>query len=188
MEFRGRFPSAGQTAAPPGHNEEEKLRRKLSELAGNLSDKAPSSEEEEKKSCVGRGARAAPPAPPALDALKDPDLSSSSDEMPTEAQKVRQPIFFSNPEAGAWRFVLGLQRRHGDAEDTSPWRRCTRGPSVSTMRLQVERPGPCVSQHGSGSASPENFRPFEGENKIMKSKIFCFSQTVKVSGTNFEEA
>ncbi|XP_075898163.1 melanophilin a [Nelusetta ayraudi] len=75
--------------SPLGHNEEEKLRRKLSELAGNLSDKAVSSEDEAR----GRGSsRGAAPAKggvaTTLDALKDKELSSSSDEMPTQAQKV----------------------------------------------------------------------------------------------------
>lgn len=70
-------------------NEEEKLRRKLSELAGNLTDKAISSEDE----AGGSGfARAVVPTKGAvtlpLDTLKDKELSSSSDEMPTQAQKV----------------------------------------------------------------------------------------------------
>lgn len=78
--------------SPLGHNEEEKLRRKLSELAGNLSDKAVSSEDEAR----GRGSsRGAAPAKggvaTTLDALKDKELSSSSDEMPTQAQKVGDP-------------------------------------------------------------------------------------------------
>ncbi|XP_031148075.1 melanophilin a isoform X4 [Sander lucioperca] len=80
---------ADQTAALPALNEEEKLRRKLSELAGNLSDKGLSSDDEaEKKSLsVGKsaaGVRGGGPAVP----LKEKELSSSSDEMPTEAQKV----------------------------------------------------------------------------------------------------
>ncbi|XP_031148074.1 melanophilin a isoform X2 [Sander lucioperca] len=79
---------ADQTAALPALNEEEKLRRKLSELAGNLSDKGLSSDDEaEKKSLsVGKsaaGVRGGGPAVP----LKEKELSSSSDEMPTEAQK-----------------------------------------------------------------------------------------------------
>uniref|UniRef100_A0A673B2J3 Melanophilin a n=1 Tax=Sphaeramia orbicularis TaxID=375764 RepID=A0A673B2J3_9TELE len=71
------------------HNEEEKLRRKLSELAGNLSDKNLSSDEEPTKKSyslskgVG-GLRGGAPVEP----LKDQGLSSSSDEAPTEAQKV----------------------------------------------------------------------------------------------------
>ncbi|XP_034410109.1 melanophilin a [Cyclopterus lumpus] len=70
------------STTPSGHNEEEKLRRKLSELAGNLIDKNPSSDEEagKKASSSGKGL--------ALDPLKDKELSSSSDEGPTEAQKV----------------------------------------------------------------------------------------------------
>ncbi|XP_007540645.2 melanophilin a isoform X6 [Poecilia formosa] len=72
-------------------NEEEKLRRKLSELAGNLSDKGLSSDDEAgKKPFPGikgsSGIRGGPVVP--LDSLKDKELSSSSDEMPTEAQKV----------------------------------------------------------------------------------------------------
>ncbi|XP_054880305.1 melanophilin-like isoform X2 [Poeciliopsis prolifica] len=71
-------------------NEEEKLRRKLSELAGNLSDKGLSSDDEAgKKPFPGTkgssGVRGGPVVP--LDSLKDKELSSSSDEMPTEAQK-----------------------------------------------------------------------------------------------------
>ncbi|XP_030581795.1 melanophilin-like isoform X1 [Archocentrus centrarchus] len=71
-------------------NEEEKLRRKLSELAGNLSDKGPSSDDEagKKSSSVGKGLAGLRGGPAiALNSLKDKELSSSSDEMPTEAQK-----------------------------------------------------------------------------------------------------
>ncbi|XP_074483301.1 melanophilin a isoform X2 [Sebastes fasciatus] len=80
-----------ETAAASGPNEEEKLRRKLSELAGNLSDKNLSSDDEGgKKSFSGgkgvSGSRGGPAV--TLDSLKDKELSSSSDEMPTEAQKV----------------------------------------------------------------------------------------------------
>ncbi|XP_026219077.1 melanophilin a isoform X2 [Anabas testudineus] len=71
-----------------GQNEEEKLRRKLSELAGNLSDKGPSSDDEAgKKNSRGQASIRGGPVV-ALDSLKDKELSSSSDEMPTEAQKV----------------------------------------------------------------------------------------------------
>ncbi|RVE75552.1 hypothetical protein OJAV_G00017920 [Oryzias javanicus] len=77
--------------AASAQNEEEKLRRKLSQLAGNLSDKGLSSDDEPgKKSSLAlkghsglRGGQMAP-----LVALKDKELSSSSDEMPTETQKV----------------------------------------------------------------------------------------------------
>ncbi|XP_023805245.1 melanophilin isoform X3 [Oryzias latipes] len=77
--------------AASAKNEEEKLRRKLSELAGNLSDKGLSSDEEpgKKFSLALKGhssSRSGPVAP--LVALKDKELSSSSDEMPTETQKV----------------------------------------------------------------------------------------------------
>lgn len=77
--------------AVSAQNEEEKLRRKLSELAGTLSDKGLSSDDEPgKKSSLAlkghSGLRGGPMAP--LMALKDKELSSSSDEMPTETQKV----------------------------------------------------------------------------------------------------
>ncbi|CAF87812.1 unnamed protein product, partial [Tetraodon nigroviridis] len=74
-----------------GQNEEEKLRRKLSELAGNLSDKGLSSDEEPGKRPFpsGRGPTNTKTGPAlTLESLKDKELSSSSDEMPTEAQKV----------------------------------------------------------------------------------------------------
>ncbi|XP_024121243.1 melanophilin a isoform X1 [Oryzias melastigma] len=76
--------------AVSAQNEEEKLRRKLSELAGTLSDKGLSSDDEPgKKSSLAlkghSGLRGGPMAP--LMALKDKELSSSSDEMPTETQK-----------------------------------------------------------------------------------------------------
>ncbi|KAM9334232.1 melanophilin a [Symphorus nematophorus] len=75
---------------PSVQNEEEKLRRKLSELAGNLSDKGPSSDDEagKKSFSVGKGAAGVRGGPVVtLDSLRDKELSSSSDEMPTEAQK-----------------------------------------------------------------------------------------------------
>ncbi|XP_035480376.1 melanophilin a isoform X1 [Scophthalmus maximus] len=67
---------------PSGPNEEEKLRRKLSELAGNLSDKVLSSDDEsaKKSASVGRGAVG-------VRSVKVKELSSSSDEVPTQAQK-----------------------------------------------------------------------------------------------------
>lgn len=75
--------------SPLGQNEEEKLRRKLSELAGNLSDKAISSEDEAGGGRFSRGVVLTKGAlATALDSLKDKELSSSSDEMPTQAQKV----------------------------------------------------------------------------------------------------
>ncbi|KAJ3582024.1 hypothetical protein NHX12_015963 [Muraenolepis orangiensis] len=77
-------PDEETTAKAPRRNEEEKLRRKLSELGGNLSDKGHSSEEEAGKKLPSRTpAKTSAPAR----VLKDPELSSSSDEMPTEAQK-----------------------------------------------------------------------------------------------------
>ncbi|KAL3045428.1 hypothetical protein OYC64_013656 [Pagothenia borchgrevinki] len=69
-----------------GPGEEEKLRRKLSELGGPLSDKGgPSSDEEPLRKRAGR-----PPAgrPPAVRGGRDKEMSSSSDETPTQAQKV----------------------------------------------------------------------------------------------------
>ncbi|KAM9328525.1 melanophilin a [Pholidichthys leucotaenia] len=67
-------------------NEEEALRKKMSELAGNLSDKGPSlwDEATKKSFSVGKGptARGFPSV-----SLRDKGLSSSSDEAPTEAQK-----------------------------------------------------------------------------------------------------
>lgn len=80
-----------QTSTPSGQNEEEKLRRKLSELAGNLSDKGLSSDDEatKKSFSVGKGPAGIRGGPAVtLDSLRDKELSSSSDEMPTEAQKV----------------------------------------------------------------------------------------------------
>uniref|UniRef100_A0A3Q3NCR3 Melanophilin a n=1 Tax=Mastacembelus armatus TaxID=205130 RepID=A0A3Q3NCR3_9TELE len=74
-----------------GQNEEEKLRRKLSELAGKLSDKDLSSDDEagKKPFSLGKGPASVRGGPAlALDSLKGKELSSSSDEMPTEAQKV----------------------------------------------------------------------------------------------------
>lgn len=82
-----------QVSSQSGHNEEEKLRRKLSELAGNLSDKDPWSDDEagKKPFSLGRGQAGVRSGPTVtLDSLKDKDLSSSSDELPTEAQKVRR--------------------------------------------------------------------------------------------------
>uniref|UniRef100_UPI0037E92532 melanophilin a n=1 Tax=Semicossyphus pulcher TaxID=241346 RepID=UPI0037E92532 len=81
---------ADETSTPAGQNEEEKLRRKLSELAGNLSDKGLSSDDEAAKKSlyVGKGLAAIRGGPGvSVDSLKDKELSSSSDEMPTEAQK-----------------------------------------------------------------------------------------------------
>lgn len=61
-------------------------------MAGNLSDKALSSEEEGGRRGFPRGAAPAKGGmASALDALKDKELSSSSDEMPTQAQKVGDP-------------------------------------------------------------------------------------------------
>uniref|UniRef100_A0A3B4TGX9 Melanophilin a n=1 Tax=Seriola dumerili TaxID=41447 RepID=A0A3B4TGX9_SERDU len=79
---------ADEESTPSTQNEEEKLRRKLSELAGNLSDKGLSSEDEKKSFSLGKGLAGVRGPVVTLDSLKDKDLSSSSDEMPTEAQKV----------------------------------------------------------------------------------------------------
>nr|XP_033471789.1 melanophilin a isoform X3 [Epinephelus lanceolatus] len=81
---------ADETATSSVQNEEEKLRRKLSELAGNLSDKGLSSDDEpgKKSFSVGKSLAGVKGGPVVtLDSLKDKELSSSSDEMPTEAQK-----------------------------------------------------------------------------------------------------
>ncbi|XP_072769652.1 melanophilin a isoform X1 [Nerophis lumbriciformis] len=69
-------------ASGPAGNEEEKLRKKLNELAGHLSGKRLSSDDEadKKKSSSGVKGAAAP------DAMKH--LSSSSEDIPSEAQKV----------------------------------------------------------------------------------------------------
>uniref|UniRef100_A0A665U3B3 Melanophilin a n=1 Tax=Echeneis naucrates TaxID=173247 RepID=A0A665U3B3_ECHNA len=77
-------------STPSCPNEEEKLRRKLSELAGNLSDKGLSSEDEatRKTALLGKGLSSVRGPVVTLETRKDKNLSSSSDEMPTEAQKV----------------------------------------------------------------------------------------------------
>ncbi|XP_062236396.1 melanophilin a isoform X2 [Platichthys flesus] len=77
-----------EASTPSNHNEEEKLRRKLSELAGNLSDKGVSSDDEKKPLPLGKGAAGGRGAAATLSSLKVKELSSSSDEVPTEAQKV----------------------------------------------------------------------------------------------------
>ncbi|CAL8309012.1 unnamed protein product [Merluccius merluccius] len=81
-------PDEEEGTKAPGRSEEEKLRRKLSEMAGNLSDKGLSSDEEAGKrlpSFMAKGTSAKTSTPARV--LKDPELSSSSDEMPTEGQK-----------------------------------------------------------------------------------------------------
>lgn len=115
-----------QTSTPSGQNEEEKLRRKLSELAGNLSDKGLSSDDEagKKSFSAGKGPAGVRGGPVVtLDSLKDKELSSSSDEMPTEAQKVGRRsgqmicpklLVGSNSgwrleQMGTWRFLKQLQ-------------------------------------------------------------------------------
>ncbi|NWW96641.1 MELPH protein, partial [Rhynochetos jubatus] len=69
--------SGNQSPAPESQldpdAEEEKLKRKLEELASNISDKEVSSEEEEHEE-NGR--------------VKKPEISSSSDDMAREARKV----------------------------------------------------------------------------------------------------
>lgn len=78
-----------QASTASAQVEEEKLRKKLSELAGNVSDKGLSSDDEAMKKpfSLGRASSGTRPGAP-LDPLKDKGLSSSSDELPTEAQKV----------------------------------------------------------------------------------------------------
>lgn len=89
MENRGLAELPVFVQTPSGQNEEEKLRRKLSELAGNLSDKGLSSDDEPGRRPFSKGVASAKGGPSiALDSLKDKELSSSSDEMPTQAQKV----------------------------------------------------------------------------------------------------
>ncbi|CAN9498282.1 unnamed protein product [Ophioblennius macclurei] len=74
--------------AAPSHGEEEKLRRKLSELAGNLSEKSSDDEGGKKPLSTGKGVARFGGGPAlAVGVLKDKVLSSSSDEAPTEAQK-----------------------------------------------------------------------------------------------------
>ncbi|XP_077370457.1 melanophilin a isoform X3 [Festucalex cinctus] len=80
-------PANKQASGSSGQNEEEKLMKKLSELAGNLGNKGLSSDDEADKKAFLRGkiiggGRAAA----TLDSMKD--LSSSSDDVPSEAQKV----------------------------------------------------------------------------------------------------
>lgn len=101
-----------QSPPPSGQNEEEKLRRKLSELAGNLSDKGPSSDEEagRKPFSLGKGVGGVRGGPALnLSSVRDKELSSSSDEMPTEAQKVREGQDCSDwsvlQQVGTWRFL-----------------------------------------------------------------------------------
>ncbi|XP_047195025.1 melanophilin a isoform X2 [Hippoglossus stenolepis] len=77
-----------EAPTPSAQNEEDKLRRKLNELAGNLSDKGLSSDDEKKPFPLGKGAAGARGAAVTLGSLKVKELSSSSDEVPTEAQKV----------------------------------------------------------------------------------------------------
>ncbi|KAK1876278.1 Rab effector MyRIP [Dissostichus eleginoides] len=80
-----RGPGEEQKLLCGGPGEEEKLRRKLSELGGPLSDKGgPSSDEEPLRKPAGR-----PPAgrPPAVRGGRDKEMSSSSDETSTQAQK-----------------------------------------------------------------------------------------------------
>ncbi|XP_008323627.1 melanophilin a isoform X2 [Cynoglossus semilaevis] len=80
-----------EVSTPSGQNEEEKLRRKLSELAGHLSEKGGSSDEEVGKKILNQGksgANVRGGATVKLHSKKDKDLSSSSDELPTESQKV----------------------------------------------------------------------------------------------------
>ncbi|XP_077440136.1 melanophilin a isoform X1 [Vanacampus margaritifer] len=69
-----------------GQNEEEKLMKKLSELAGNLGNKRLSSDDEaDKKAFPGGKGIGSGRAAAALDSMKN--LSSSSDDVPSEAQK-----------------------------------------------------------------------------------------------------
>ncbi|XP_059184282.1 melanophilin a [Centropristis striata] len=113
---------ADETSTPSGPNEEEKLRRKLSELAGNLSDKAVSSDDEAGKKSfsagkIAAGVRGGPVV--TLDSLKDKELSSSSDEMPTEAQKVYMAAGQSYElESKLRRLEQSAKTRYGGATDS----------------------------------------------------------------------
>ncbi|XP_053700407.1 melanophilin a isoform X4 [Synchiropus splendidus] len=94
-----------------GPSEEEKLRRKLSELAGNLSDKNLSSDDEGGRKISSLGARLGKGLGGlSLDAQNDKGLSSSSDEMPTEAQKAsgshqkkKSPDLSKGTNGGMWK-------------------------------------------------------------------------------------
>ncbi|XP_076022024.1 melanophilin a isoform X1 [Genypterus blacodes] len=79
-----------EATSPAEENEEERLRRKLTELAGNLGDKGLSSDEEAIKKPRAKGAagcKGSRNGVPGSNAQKDKEVSSSSDEMPNEAQK-----------------------------------------------------------------------------------------------------
>ncbi|XP_048056449.1 melanophilin a isoform X6 [Megalobrama amblycephala] len=86
LEEKMTLPSDQPVQPTAGQMEEEKLRRKLDEL---MSDKALSSDEDEpKRPAQSKGSKGVKGEPaPTAPASQDP-LSSSSDEMPTEAQKV----------------------------------------------------------------------------------------------------
>ncbi|XP_077455937.1 melanophilin a isoform X2 [Stigmatopora argus] len=78
---------ADKASGSSGLNEEEKLMKKLSELAGNLGNKRQSSDDEaEKKTFTGGRIKSGGKAAATLDSLKN--LSSSSEDVPSEAQKV----------------------------------------------------------------------------------------------------
>ncbi|XP_048056444.1 melanophilin a isoform X2 [Megalobrama amblycephala] len=85
LEEKMTLPSDQPVQPTAGQMEEEKLRRKLDEL---MSDKALSSDEDEpKRPAQSKGSKGVKGEPaPTAPASQDP-LSSSSDEMPTEAQK-----------------------------------------------------------------------------------------------------
>ncbi|XP_077455936.1 melanophilin a isoform X1 [Stigmatopora argus] len=77
---------ADKASGSSGLNEEEKLMKKLSELAGNLGNKRQSSDDEaEKKTFTGGRIKSGGKAAATLDSLKN--LSSSSEDVPSEAQK-----------------------------------------------------------------------------------------------------
>ncbi|XP_013863996.1 melanophilin a [Austrofundulus limnaeus] len=111
---------ADEVSTPSTQAEEEKLRRKLSELAGNLSDKGLSSDDEavKKPFPLGKGSSGTKPVVP-LDSLKNKDLSSSSDEMPTEAQKVYITAGHSfDLETKLQRLERSAKNRFGGATDS----------------------------------------------------------------------
>ncbi|XP_061548550.1 melanophilin a isoform X1 [Phycodurus eques] len=77
---------ADKASGSSGQNEEEKLMKKLTELAGNLGNKRLSSDDEADKKTFSGGKRiGGSRAVATLDSMKD--LSSSSDDVPSEAQK-----------------------------------------------------------------------------------------------------
>ncbi|KAM4711289.1 melanophilin a isoform 5-T6 [Anableps anableps] len=145
--------------------EEEKLRRKLSELAGNLSDKGLSSDDEAGKKLFSgtkgsSGIRGGPVVP--LDSLKDKELSSSSDEMPTEAQKVYITAGQSYElETKLWRLEQSAKNRFGGTTDSE----------LSELEDVV-------------ALTAARVQSAESEVSDIESKIAALSSKKKVSGSH----